>query len=440
MAINLYTGLMGAGKSMELMRSVIIPALKAGRRVVTNIDGLDEDLVREYLKNKGFDVSKMGTVLHVKSADFISPDFFPQSEGGMFNFPLPSWLNAKALKVWADFYTETHARPFKKRAYDTIIPHLTRLHEAEIDVTSAILETVSANSRRPFNAADFLTREKNTPWLTLPPSPPAVVLGGDLIVIDEAWKFLAKKSEVPFEFIDFVRMHRHYADPDTGQTCDIVLAAQRLNDLQDMILDVVEFHYAMKKFKSLGAPTRYRVDVFEGPTQLMSRRNSYTLNSYDKEIFPLYKSYESGSGKETLIDERSTLVSKKMLIIYGVAFLLFISIVGFGLTKILKPETYGGKSAKKNISSIAVATNPANASSAPKTQLKPNILSVHSVIVGKMSIGKAEYLVINDNNKVVIESNAKYECDNPTFCNIKYKGEDITIFASIESKSPNIMK
>ncbi|MBJ5389082.1 hypothetical protein JGG32_25795, partial [Salmonella enterica subsp. enterica serovar Typhimurium] len=40
MAINLYVGLQGAGKSYESVKSVVLPALAQGQRVVSNIEGL----------------------------------------------------------------------------------------------------------------------------------------------------------------------------------------------------------------------------------------------------------------------------------------------------------------------------------------------------------------------------------------------------------------
>jgi zona occludens toxin len=43
MPITAYTGLMGSGKSYECVSSVIVPAIKKGRRVVTNVDGIDSD-------------------------------------------------------------------------------------------------------------------------------------------------------------------------------------------------------------------------------------------------------------------------------------------------------------------------------------------------------------------------------------------------------------
>jgi zona occludens toxin len=37
MAIKVYVGLMGSGKSYEVVSNVIVPALGRGRRVISNI-------------------------------------------------------------------------------------------------------------------------------------------------------------------------------------------------------------------------------------------------------------------------------------------------------------------------------------------------------------------------------------------------------------------
>ena len=41
MAIKAYTGIMGAGKTYEVVSVVIFNALRAGRRVISNIAGLN---------------------------------------------------------------------------------------------------------------------------------------------------------------------------------------------------------------------------------------------------------------------------------------------------------------------------------------------------------------------------------------------------------------
>ena len=65
MPINAYTGLMGSGKSYECVSSVIVPAIKNGRRVVTNVDGIDSDAIRAYCQEKwNVAPDKLGEVVH----------------------------------------------------------------------------------------------------------------------------------------------------------------------------------------------------------------------------------------------------------------------------------------------------------------------------------------------------------------------------------------
>lgn len=76
MAINVYSGLMGSGKSYECVSSVIVPAVAAGRRVVTNIEGIQPEEVIAYCVEKlGCDRSSCGSVVSVSSEDVAKPDF-----------------------------------------------------------------------------------------------------------------------------------------------------------------------------------------------------------------------------------------------------------------------------------------------------------------------------------------------------------------------------
>ena len=43
MAISAYVGVPGSGKSYEVVKSVILPAIATGRRVVSNVYGLDKE-------------------------------------------------------------------------------------------------------------------------------------------------------------------------------------------------------------------------------------------------------------------------------------------------------------------------------------------------------------------------------------------------------------
>lgn len=79
MPINVYTGLMRSGKSYEVVSEVVIPAVRTGRRIVTNIDGISQERIHDYLKLKhpGDDATKFGLIVHVDNAKVFEPDFFP---------------------------------------------------------------------------------------------------------------------------------------------------------------------------------------------------------------------------------------------------------------------------------------------------------------------------------------------------------------------------
>ena len=77
MAISAYIGLPGHGKSYEVVRSVIIPAMLAGRRIVTNVYGIKEDKVKEYcLKNNNISPDKLGSLVFVTNEQVMQRDFY----------------------------------------------------------------------------------------------------------------------------------------------------------------------------------------------------------------------------------------------------------------------------------------------------------------------------------------------------------------------------
>jgi len=84
MPINVYTGLMGSGKSYEVVSEVILPAVRSGRRVVTNVDGINEVAIVAYLQAKypDDDAASYGSILHVENAQVFLPNFFPYYDDG----------------------------------------------------------------------------------------------------------------------------------------------------------------------------------------------------------------------------------------------------------------------------------------------------------------------------------------------------------------------
>jgi len=220
MAINAYTGLQGSGKSYEVVSSVILPAIAQGRRVVTNIDGIDERLVHEYLQsvNKSIGPEELGQIIHVTNDRILEPAFFPD--------------------------------------------------EARPDIES-------------------------------------LVLPGDMVAIDEAWRFWPTDGgKLTHEHMQFFRMHRHYTHPETGVACDVALMIQDISGLHRSVKNVVEFSFRTTKHKMLGLKKRYRVEVYEGYKQLRTNAISRYQKDYDPAIFPLYRSYSTSNGTEVAIDGR----------------------------------------------------------------------------------------------------------------------------------------
>lgn len=241
MAINAYTGLMGSGKSYEVVENVILPALLAGRRVVTNVANLQIDDIAAYLiETAHADPDKLGTICQVTNDDLTRPDFFP-------------------------------------------------------------FESVDGS-----------------------PAPLSVVLPGDLVVVDECWRWWAADAKITPAHMTFFRMHRHFVNPVTGATCDLVLVVQDISDLDRKLKVVVENTYRMSKHKALGVSNRYRVDVFlsyrtsKPPFKSLQRK-------YNKAIFALYQSYSQGStaGKEAPIDDRAN-IFKGMAFKLGIPLFLLL--------------------------------------------------------------------------------------------------------------------
>ncbi|EBJ5114633.1 zonular occludens toxin [Salmonella enterica] len=77
MAISAYIGLPGHGKSYEVVRSVIIPAMLAGRRIVTNVYGIKEDKVKEYcLSHSNVAHDKLGQLVFVTNEQVMQHNFY----------------------------------------------------------------------------------------------------------------------------------------------------------------------------------------------------------------------------------------------------------------------------------------------------------------------------------------------------------------------------
>lgn len=243
MPINAYVGLMGSGKSYEVTSSVIVTAVNQGRRVVTNVEGLQDDEIKAYCHEKfGTAFDKMGSIVHVTNDQVKSPHFL------------------------------CHGKPV-----DTIV--------------------------QP----------------------------GDLVAIDEAWRFWGNDCKIPEEHKVFFREHRHYAHPETKVTCDLCVMVQDIGDLHRILRYVVEMTFRTHKLKALGLAKNYRIDLFEGYKLNSKTKVNSIQKRYDPKIFPLYSSYVGGKGKEESIDKRQNVLLDRKFLIGGV---LVLALLGWSIPRL----------------------------------------------------------------------------------------------------------
>ncbi len=303
MPINAYTGLMGSGKSYECVSSVIVPAVKAGRRVVTNVDGIDSEAIRAYCQDKyGIAPELLGSVVHCKNEDVGKADFLPYGEN-----------------------VDTFCQP------------------------------------------------------------------GDLICIDEAWRFWGTDCKLLAEHKVFFREHRHFVHPDTKVCCDLVLMVQDISDLNRILKVVVEVTFKTTKIKTLGLNKTYRVEMWEGHKLAQKGRVAVENKRYDSQIFPLYSSYIGGAGEELQVDDRqNVLKSPKLWILAAIVIAVFsvslYTVIGF----------FRGPRKGEDISPAAVSQSPSQAAAVPaSTPMRPQqMMSTSWRLVGTMQAGKTTYAVI----------------------------------------------
>lgn len=82
MAISAYTGPPGAGKSYAMVSQVILPAYRAGRRVLTNIDGINPDAFLTYALERGDDPDELGQIVTFHGDQAKEEGFWPTETTG----------------------------------------------------------------------------------------------------------------------------------------------------------------------------------------------------------------------------------------------------------------------------------------------------------------------------------------------------------------------
>lgn len=154
----------------------------------------------------------------------------------------------------------------------------------------------------------------------------ASVPGGAVVVIDEAWRFWpqgVRPDAMPQEHKSFFAEHRHKVGTN-HYTQEIVLVVQDLGNLCAYVRNLVDKTFVATKLDVVGADTRYRVDIFQGPQKGPNYPKRLAIRqlfgSYRPEIYRLYRSHTKSLdglvGVEDKPDRRATIWGNS-LIKYG---------------------------------------------------------------------------------------------------------------------------
>lgn len=274
MPINVYTGLMRSGKSYEVVSEVIVPAIRGGRRVVTNVDGISEEKIHDFLAANypGDDAATFGKVVHVENAEVFDERFFPYYD------------DTKGV------HTDTTVQP------------------------------------------------------------------GDLVCIDEAWRFWgASGSKIHKNHKSFFLEHGHFTDERTKVACDLVLMIQDMSTLNRFVKNVVAFNFRTHKKVALGMGNTYSLNMWEGHRQTNATLIGNWVRRYKAEIFPLYSSFKGGAqGVMVNADRRQNIFTNKKLWAYVALLAIGGAVAGHNIWKFFHP-TPALKDGKPGMANAAMA-------------------------------------------------------------------------------------
>lgn len=357
MAINCYTGLQGSGKSYETVASVIVPGLKSGRRIVTNISGLDEDAIKEFLEDQRIRREDIQEITHFAYEDILKEGFFCRT----------------------DEKTHEHTRGTHVNA-------------------------------------------------------------GDLVIVDEVWRFWGSGEKLRPEHLEFFRMHRHYTDT-AGVSCDIAIITQDVGDLERKLKAVIETTFQMVKLKAIGRPKNYRIEIY---TRANVRRKpqQVLIRKYDPAIFALYSSYDGKGGKEQVIDNRQNMLRGAMFKVVLPLMLLLGGWGVYGASRVFVPKTGAGlgtsTSSDKNKSPVGVPGGSGNSQNTENSAVEAEFR-----IVGVTKFDSASPVFTIESRagskvKTLVLATVKKWSLDETGYSVTYKGHNITE-GSYEARASEVL-
>lgn len=159
MAVTMYIGTMGAGKSYEVVKSVIVPALKAGRTVVTNVDGLNVDRLMDLTG------CAEEQIVSWTNEQFADETNYPQMSKPELSYKMPLGALLVIDEAYTSFGTE------KGQVTDRMVEFI-RTHRHFVDpktkvATDVVMisQDVMGLSTRVRNVAEFVYRVRSMKFI-----------------------------------------------------------------------------------------------------------------------------------------------------------------------------------------------------------------------------------------------------------------------------------
>lgn len=178
---------------------------------------------------------------------------------------------------------------------------------------------------------------------------------GALFIIDEChFQYprtgrTKKASSDLTECLEYFSMHRHYGH-------DILLMTQSSGKLNKDLLDMIEIMYKVSKHSAAGSDKSYTQSVYDGAVGRPAK-NTSNLRTYDKKIFPFYKSHtmSDNSVKEAKASDVKPLWKQPTIVL---GFLLMV--IGIPMSILSVKDMLMGKGKNE-----VVKTNHSTAASIP---------------------------------------------------------------------------
>jgi zona occludens toxin len=358
MPINAFGGAVGSGKTYGVMEHVILPGVAAGRFIITNIEGLNEQAIYDYVA-KHFYKGKIICIGHIRCCERNAPAeeaFFPGQE-----------------------------------ALDKAVP------------------------------------------VPVPDAP--LVVGGDLVVVDEATRYWSSDEKVCKRHQYFFREHRHFAN-EMGHTCDLVVIDPDLSLLARFLKGKVEMSSITHKPKEIGL-NKYVVNLYRGVTLRAKPVSTQGPFSFKEEIYSLYKSYANEKAKEQAIDKRQNLLKNPRLWFYVGGMVLMFAFCMWGLYAYYRHQV--DKFTPKDEKAKLAAVPGAPASSSPPSSGTSSGKSESLRVAGEVVLhGERWILVTNQDGSVRLENPAAFAGRGMTLVG-NIEGQRVATWTGVAPKQQSIV-